>query len=324
MKGDLTNLIVCDYNGDGKNDFIRQEKGVWDDDTANTAQVYLSNGNGTFSKQDLTDHVGMKGDLSNLIVGEFNGDRRTDFIRQEKGVWDDDTANNANIYLANSNGTFWKQDLTNDPNSMKADDGVNILTGSPQAYLNPTPSSSPTPTGGKYQLPYPDGTTYKVYQGNNGGYSHSDQWNRYAWDFGMPEGNTVVATRSGKVVSLYEGSQTRLTSMNGWAQYTNYVLIDHGDGTSSFYSHLKNNSVLPNVGDYVSQNQPIAQSGNTGFSTDPHLHYSVQKTPSYIPPGGFSNTSGYATESLPSSFSDPNVLSQNSNGVPTSPNYYTS
>lgn len=179
-------------------------------------------------------------------------------------------------------------------------------------------------TGGKYQLPYPDGTTYQVYQGNKDGYSHSDQWNLYAWDFGMPEGNTVVATRSGKVVSLYEGSQTRLTSMNGWAQYTNYVLIDHGDGTSSFYSHLKYNSVLPNVGDYVSQNQPIAQSGNTGFSTDPHLHYSVQKTPSYIPPAGFSNTSGYATESLPSSFSDPDVLRKNSNGVPTSPNSYTS
>lgn len=42
MKGDLTNLIVGDYNGDGKDDFIRQEKGAWDDDNILTAEVYIS------------------------------------------------------------------------------------------------------------------------------------------------------------------------------------------------------------------------------------------------------------------------------------------
>jgi hypothetical protein len=47
MKGDFTNLIVGDYNGDGKDDFIRQEKDAYDDDDTATAQIYLSNGNGT-------------------------------------------------------------------------------------------------------------------------------------------------------------------------------------------------------------------------------------------------------------------------------------
>ena len=181
---------------------------------------------------------------------------------------------------------------------------------------------------GKYQLPYPDGKTYQVTQGNNNTTSsHSDTWNRYAWDFNMPEGSTVVATRGGKVISLYEGSNTTLNSINGWATYTNYVLIDHGDGTSALYAHLKYNSVLPNVGDNISQNQPIAQSGKTGYvlgNPGDHLHYSVQKTPSSVPPGGFKNTGGYWQESLPSSFSDPGVLSKNSNGVPTYPNNYTS
>lgn len=90
---------------------------------------------------------------------------------------------------------------------------------------------------------------------------------------------------------------------------------------------MKYNSVLPNVGDYVSQNQVIAQSGKTGYVLGipgDHLHYSVQKTPSYVPPGGFQNTSGYWQESLPSSFSDPGVLSKNSNGIPTAGNSYTS
>ena len=189
---------------------------------------------------------------------------------------------------------------------------------------SPISSSPPTPPASKYQLPYPDGKTYQVTQGNGGGTSHNDQWNRYAWDFNMPEGSTVVATRPGKVISLYEGSNWTLNSINGWETYTNYVLIDHGDGTSAVYAHLKYNSVLPNVGDSVIQNQPIAQSGNTGYSTAAHLHYSVQKTPSSVPSGGFKNSRGYWLESLPSSFSDPNVLSKNSNGVPTYPNNYTS
>ena len=42
LKGDLTTLIPGDYNGDGKTDFIRQEKGVWDDDDVRTAEVFLS------------------------------------------------------------------------------------------------------------------------------------------------------------------------------------------------------------------------------------------------------------------------------------------
>ena len=194
---------------------------------------------------------------------------------------------------------------------------------------SPISSPPPTPVSGKYQLPYPDGKTYQVTQGNNNTTSsHYDTWNRYARDFNMPEGSTVVATRGGKVVSLYEGSQTKLSSLNGWSQYTNYVLIDHGDGTSALYLHLKYNGVLPNVGDSVSQNQPIAQSGKTGYILGipgDHLHYSVQKTPSNIPAGGFSNKSGgYLTESLPSSFSDPDVLRKNYNGVPTYPNNYTS
>ncbi len=127
MKGDQTNLIVGDYNGDGKSDFIRQEKGAWDNDEGNTANVYLSNGDGTFAKQDLTDWQQMKGDLTNLIVGDYNGDGKSDFIRQEKGGWDDDEGNTANVYLSNGDGTFAKQDLT-DWQVMKGD-LTNLIVG---------------------------------------------------------------------------------------------------------------------------------------------------------------------------------------------------
>ncbi|MGK7939232.1 MAG: S8 family serine peptidase [Crocosphaera sp.] len=102
LKGDLTNLIVGDYNGDGKDDFIRQEKGGWDNDHIRTADIYLSSGDGTFTRQALTDYKSLKGDLTNLIVGDYNGDGNDDFIRQEKGGWDNDNIRTADIYLANT------------------------------------------------------------------------------------------------------------------------------------------------------------------------------------------------------------------------------
>jgi hypothetical protein len=126
MKGDFTNLIVGDYNGDGKDDFIRQEKDAYDDDDTATAQIYLSNGNGTFSSQLLTDYTTMKGDFTNLIVGDYNGDGKDDFIHQEKDTYDDDTAT-AQIYLSNGNGTFSSQDL-NDSYQMKGD-FTNLILG---------------------------------------------------------------------------------------------------------------------------------------------------------------------------------------------------
>ncbi|MEH2242943.1 FG-GAP repeat domain-containing protein, partial [Nostoc sp.] len=110
--GDLTNLIVGDYNGDGKDDFIRQEKGAYAVDDLLTAQVYLSNGDGTFSSQPLTDSTIDSGDLTNLIVGDYNGDGKDDFIRQEKGAYAVDDLLTAQVYLSNGDGTFSSQPLT--------------------------------------------------------------------------------------------------------------------------------------------------------------------------------------------------------------------
>ncbi len=97
LKGDLTNIYIGDFNGDGRDDFIRQEKGSWDDDSLNTADVLLSNGNGTFREIDLSDNL--KGDLTNIYIGDFNGDQTHGFIRQEKGSWDNDSLNTADVLL---------------------------------------------------------------------------------------------------------------------------------------------------------------------------------------------------------------------------------
>jgi Subtilase family/FG-GAP-like repeat len=112
-KGTFTNLITGDFNGDGKTDFIRQEKNGWDSDSLGTAQTWLSNGDGTFTIKDFPNADANKGTFTNLITGDFNGDGKTDFIRQEKNGWDSDSLGTAQTWLSNGDGTFTIKDFPN-------------------------------------------------------------------------------------------------------------------------------------------------------------------------------------------------------------------
>ena len=56
----------------------------------------------------------------------------------------------------------------------------------------------------------------------------------------------------------------------------NYVRIVHDDGSMGVYAHLDYNGVIVRPGQQVEAGQQIGRSGNTGFSTGPHLHFAVQ------------------------------------------------
>jgi murein DD-endopeptidase MepM/ murein hydrolase activator NlpD len=127
-----------------------------------------------------------------------------------------------------------------------------------------------------YQLPYAAGSKFKVTQGYNGSFSHKGS-NLYAIDWQMPEGTPVCAARGGVVVKIKDDSAIGGSSIK-YDPYNNYVLIRHDDGTLGHYCHLKKGGVCVKPGERVQVRQRIALSGNTGFSSGAHLHFSVFKT----------------------------------------------
>ena len=140
-----------------------------------------------------------------------------------------------------------------------------------------------------YALPYLPGQSYRVNQGYNGSFSHYGQ-DAYALDWTMPEGTPVCAARDGVVV------EARAESNEGggdraYADKANQVFIRHDDGTIAMYLHFRHRGLIVRAGQRVTAGEVIGYSGNTGFSTEPHLHFAVIR-----------GKDGFARESIPVRF----------------------
>lgn len=84
-------------------------------------------------------------------------------------------------------------------------------------------------------------------------------------DFGVPIGTPVMAAGSGTIAFI------------GWSNgYGRFLKINHGNGYATAYGHLSRFAPGLHVGSKVRQAQIVANSGNTGMSTGPHLHYEIQ------------------------------------------------
>lgn len=89
-------------------------------------------------------------------------------------------------------------------------------------------------------------------------------------DFGASIGTPVKAALTGTV------SEIEAKKIKDGCQYGKFVLIQHANGLSTLYAHLSQVSV--NVGDTVTTGQVVGYSGDTGYSTGPHLHFGVYAT----------------------------------------------
>lgn len=127
-----------------------------------------------------------------------------------------------------------------------------------------------------YTLPFATGSSFKCSQAYHGKYSHSGP-DEYAIDFKMPVGTPIHAARGGVVVKVKGDSDVGGPDRK-YENAANCVLIRHSDGTVGIYAHLMKGGITVRVGDTVKAGDLIAHSGNTGFSSGPHLHFSVFKT----------------------------------------------
>ena len=144
------------------------------------------------------------------------------------------------------------------------------------AYLPGDPAARHSPAH-LYRLPFARAKSFFVSQAYPDQKTHTDPASHYAIDFVMPIGSDVYAARGGvvmEVASQYFRSGTQLERDGPRA---NIVRILHDDGTFGLYAHLNWGAIRVVPGQYVEQGEYIADSGNTGFSTGPHLHFAVQR-----------------------------------------------
>ncbi len=159
--------------------------------------------------------------------------------------------------------------------------GVNIpsvpVPSNPGTSVPPL-HSNPTSANPLRDFRHPLMGAGSVTQGANGSTSHYGR-SQYAVDYGVPIGTPVYAMRSGRVVSIQDpypdtgGGQANKDRVN-------WIIIEHDGGYRTAYLHLQQgfrSKVGIQVGTEVSAGQLIGYSGNSGWSTGPHLHAEVHK-----------------------------------------------
>jgi hypothetical protein len=94
-------------------------------------------------------------------------------------------------------------------------------------------------------------------------------------------GKEVIAPAGGEVIQVEQSipDNEPVGRMNPSRPFGNYVMIDHGNQEYSVLSHLKRNSPTVQVGDVVEQGQLIGRCGNSGNSSEPHIHFHVANSP---------------------------------------------
>jgi hypothetical protein len=93
-------------------------------------------------------------------------------------------------------------------------------------------------------------------------------------------GKEVLAPADGTIIDVISGVRDNPPgSMNPYSALGNCVLIQHSAGEISVLAHLRAQSIEVSVGDKVQKGQVVGTCGNSGNSSEPHLHFHLQDTP---------------------------------------------
>jgi len=94
------------------------------------------------------------------------------------------------------------------------------------------------------------------------------------YTFGLP----VLAPAGGKVLEVLNDVPDNQPGVLNEAQnWGNYIILDHGNGEYAELSHFKQGSICVQAGDRIEQGQVLGQCGNSGYSSQPHIHIQRQK-----------------------------------------------
>jgi murein DD-endopeptidase MepM/ murein hydrolase activator NlpD len=165
---------------------------------------------------------------------------------------------------------------------------LDLETGS--AFLSFAPLGARYDPDARYRFPYDESTPRVLSSGVGESTSHSGP-DRYSYDFSMPEGTPVLASRAGSVVRVMDG-YTEGGLEDRLRNRANTVLILHDDGSFAEYGHLSP-GVAVVVGQPVDAGDTLGLSGDSGYSSGPHLHFAVRLRESAV-----------ASRTVPVRFSD--------------------
>lgn len=122
-----------------------------------------------------------------------------------------------------------------------------------------------------YNFPFLKNGNYRITQGPGGAFSHHDM---FAYDFQMPMGTPVVAARDG-VVALIKTDSSVGGADKALIEDANFISVYQEDGSIANYFHLSQNGSAVKEGQRIKKGDIIGYSGNTGFTSGPHLHFEV-------------------------------------------------
>lgn len=167
-----------------------------------------------------------------------------------------------------------------------------------------------------YLLPFPPDVPRLVGQSNFGVAGLGSHRDEYAVDFVMSKDSPVLAARGGIVVGVRDACPNINCPLDPTACCGNVIRIQHADGTVAAYYHLRQWGSCVAVGDRVERGDRIGQSGNTGYSVMPHLHFAVFAEPGSVGTGDFGPS---RNNSMQVSFAD-----VEGNGIPQFGRWYFS
>lgn len=128
-----------------------------------------------------------------------------------------------------------------------------------------------------YRVPWADNLTFTISQAPGDAVTtHIAARTREAVDFGMPEGTSVHAARSGLVIET-EARFGATKDEDAVTHEGNFVRVRHEDGTIATYGHLKHRGVAVAPGEKVQAGALLGYSGATGDTNGAQLHFAVSR-----------------------------------------------